>query len=192
MLAVNPIPRHLSAGGFMNSRMVEGMAAIGSQWFLILPASSSSFRASAMWDNNSRIIDTQDSLAASLVTQQNRDDLVDLSLWLLVDVGSESDAAALRCRRVHEFPDGREDGGDRLVMVLELAFEFVELAGESGVRGEQVPQLHEGAHDVDAHGDGARGIKDVGGLDRAMLGEGIGPIFDVLAASTVQGRNLRP
>jgi len=33
---------------------------------------------------------------------------------------------------VHEFSDGREDGGDRLVMVFELAFEFVELACQGG------------------------------------------------------------
>ncbi len=39
---------------------------------------------------------------------------------------------ALGRRRVHEFTDGREDGGDRFVMVLSLPFEFVELAGESG------------------------------------------------------------
>jgi len=69
MLAVNPIPRRLGAGGFMNSRMVERMAAIGSQWFLSLPSSSLSLRASAVCDKSSRITATQDSLAAALVTQ---------------------------------------------------------------------------------------------------------------------------
>ncbi len=63
-------------------------------------------------------------------------DLVEASLRLLVDVGGEADAAALRSRRVHQFADGRENGGDRLVMVLKLAFEFVELAGQGGVRGQ--------------------------------------------------------
>ncbi len=68
----------------------------------------------------------------------------------------------------------------------------VELASQRGVRGEELAQLHEGAHDVDAHGNDPRGFKHVGGLDRAMLGECVGPVLDVLAAATVQGRKLRP
>ncbi len=48
----------------------------------------------------------------------------------------DADAAALRRRWVHQFTDSRKDGGDRLVMVLKLAFEFVELAGQGGVRGQ--------------------------------------------------------
>ena len=89
-------------------------------------------------------------------------------------------------RRVHQLTDG----GDRLVMDLELAFEFVELPSQGGVRGEQLAQLHEGAHDLDAHGGGAQGIEDVGGLDRPVFGEGVGAVLDVLGAPTLQGRNL--
>ncbi len=92
--------------------------------------------AKAMCDKISRITATQDSLAAAVVTQKSRGDLVESSLRLLVDVGGEADAAALRSRRVHQFADGRENGGDCLVMVLKLAFEFVELAGQGGVRGQ--------------------------------------------------------
>lgn len=33
--------------------------------------------------------------------------------------------------------------------------------GEFLVGGEQLAQLHEGAHDIDAHGDGVRGAQDV-------------------------------
>jgi len=109
-----------------------------------------------------------------------------------LDVGGETDGAVLWWRRIHEFSDGREDGGDRLVVVLELDLEFLELASQSGVRGEEFSQLHEGAHDVDSHGDGTRGIEDVGGLDRTMFCESVWPILDVLAATTLQGRNLRP
>jgi len=93
-------------------------------------------RPSAMCDKAAEFAATQDSLAAALVTQRSRGDLVESSLRLLVDVGGEADAAALRSRRVHQFADGRENGGDRLVMVLKLAFEFVELAGQGGVRGQ--------------------------------------------------------
>jgi hypothetical protein len=42
-------------------------------------------------------------------------------------------------------------------------------------------QAHEGAHDKDSHGDGALGVQDVGGLNRAMLGECPG---ELAAAST--------
>jgi len=42
--------------------------------------------------------------------------MVDSSLRLFINVGGEADAAALRWRRVHELPDGREHGGDGLVV----------------------------------------------------------------------------
>jgi hypothetical protein len=57
-------------------------------------------------------------------------------------------------------------------VVLELTLELVELAGESRVRGEQFAQLHEGAHDVDAHPHGAGAVEDGGGHDGAVFGEG--------------------
>jgi len=59
---------------------------------------------------------------------------------------------------------------------VEPGFELIETPGEIFVRGEQFAQLHEGAHDVDAHGDGARGVQDVGGLDSAVLSEGPGEL----------------
>jgi len=47
-----------------------------------------------------------------------------------------------------------------------------ELAREILVRGKQLAQLHEGAHHVDAHLDGAGTVQDGGSHDRAVLGEG--------------------
>jgi hypothetical protein len=72
------------------------------------------------------------------------------SLRLLVEVGGETDAAALGRRRVREFSDGGEDGGDGLVVVLVLALKLIELAGESGVGGQKFAQAHESTHDVEA------------------------------------------
>jgi hypothetical protein len=62
----------------------------------------------------------QDSLAAAVVTQMSRDDLVESSLRLLVDVGGEPDGAALRGWRVHQFADRREDCGDGFIVRGEL------------------------------------------------------------------------
>jgi hypothetical protein len=56
-------------------------------------------------------------------------------------------------------------------VVLVLSLELIELAGQNGVGGEQFPQSDERAHDIDTHRNGARGVDDVGGLDRAVLGE---------------------
>jgi hypothetical protein len=73
---------------------------------------------------------------------------------------------------MQEFTDRRENGGDRLVVVLELVLQLAELLSQGLVRGEQIAQLYESAHDIDPHGDGPRGVENVGSLDRTVLGEG--------------------
>ena len=94
----------------------------------------------------------------------------------MINVGGEADAAALRRGWVHKLANGGEDGGDGVIVVSELfiepRFELFESTGQLLVRGEQFAQLHEGAHDVHAHGDGAWGVQDIGGLDGAVFGEG--------------------
>jgi hypothetical protein len=50
--------------------------------------------------------------------------------------------------------------------------------------------LDEGTHDMDAHFDSGLTVENVGGLDGAVLREGVGQIFYVLTA--LQGRILRP
>ena len=56
-------------------------------------------------------------------------------LRLLVEVGGETDATALRCRRVHELSDGREHGGDGIVvrgkLLLDACFELIECVDRS-------------------------------------------------------------
>jgi len=44
---------------------------------------------------------------------------------------------------------------DRNIVMLILAFELIELAGERGVRGQEFAELYDGPHDVDTHRDGA-------------------------------------
>lgn len=67
-------------------------------------------------------------------------DLVESSLRLLTDVDGETDATALRCRRVHQLSDGREHGGDGIVvggeLLLDARFELIEPTGKILVRGE--------------------------------------------------------
>lgn len=70
---------------------------------------------------------------------------------LLVEVRGEADPAALRLGRVHQFADGLEDAGDRLIASSGLAFELGELVCELLARSEQIAQLRERAHDMDAH-----------------------------------------
>lgn len=48
--------------------------------------------------------------------------------------------------------------------------------------------MHEGAHDVHTHGDGARGVQDIGRLNDAVLSEGEGT---VAAATPTSDRKLR-
>jgi hypothetical protein len=57
-----------------------------------------------------------------------------------LEVGGKADATALRRRWVHELADRRENGGDRLVVTLELALELDELAGQLGVGGTELAQ----------------------------------------------------
>src|SRR2546429_9320983 len=79
---------------------------------------------------------------------------------------------------------------DGLVVGLQLAFELIEFLREILVRGEDLPQLYERAHDIDAHRHSARRAQNVGGLDGAVLGEGVRQILDVQAAAAVQDRKL--
>jgi len=76
----------------------------------------------------------------------------------------KSDAAALRWRWVHELADGREDGGDGLLVVLQLALQLVELPGERGVGSQEFAQAYEGADHKDAHLDGARLLRMVAAM----------------------------
>jgi len=92
--------------------------------------------------------------------------------------------------RVRKLTDGFDDGQDRLIVRLELAFELIELLCKLLIRGKYFAQLHEGTHDVDAHLNGVRRVEDVGGLDGAMLGESVRQVFDVVAATCVQDHRL--
>src|SRR5205814_6043066 len=111
-------------------------------------------------------------------------------LPVLLEIGGEADAAALR-PRVHELADRGQDGGDGLIVVLVLALELIELAREPAVGGEEFAQLHEGAHDIDAHLDGPGAVEDGGGHDGAVLGEGEGRQSRI-AVLLGTGRKMRP
>lgn len=93
---------------------------------------------------------------------------------LLVEIGGVSDWAAFEGRLVRQLPDDRKDGLDGILVVLVLALELIEFAGERGVGDEQSSQLHEGAYDVGAHLNRTEAAEDRGGHDGAMVGEGVG------------------
>lgn len=48
-----------------------------------------------------------------------------------------------------------EDAGDDLVVRGELALQLIEALSKLLVRGQHLSKLHEGAHNVEAHLDGA-------------------------------------
>ena len=67
-------------------------------------------------------------------------------------------------------------------LLLDACLELIETAGELLVRDQELPQLHEGAHDIDAHLDGAGAVEHGGGHDGAVLGESVGKIASTTAA----------
>jgi hypothetical protein len=77
------------------------------------------------------------------------------SLRLLGEISGEADGPALRGRGVHEFADGREHGGDGVIvgreLLLDARFELIEALGEFLVGAQKLAQLHEGTHHIDAH-----------------------------------------
>jgi hypothetical protein len=120
------------------------------------------------------------------------------ALRLLFEISGEADGPALGHGPllVHQLPDRREDGTDGAVLFGELfvqsRLKLGEAPGQLAVGTQQFAQVHEGAHDIDAHRDRTGGVQDVRCLDGAVLGEGVRQVFDVVATTAVQGRNLRP
>ena len=67
--------------------------------------------------------------------------------------------------------DGLENGRE---LGVGLRFQGIETPGELLVRGEDEPQAHEGAHDLDIDGDGAGAIEHRRQHRHSLLAEGIG------------------
>ena len=87
----------------------------------------------------------------------------------------ETDGRFLRFFGVfHELANRIEDREDLVVVILEFVFELVDFGGELVVGGEELAKLDEGADDEEAGFDGLGAVKDGGGHDGAVLGEGIG------------------
>jgi hypothetical protein len=93
---------------------------------------------------------------------------------------------------LHKLADGVEKCKDLVVVVLQFAFEFIELGGELVVGDEEFAQFDESADDEEAgvHGQGT--VEDCGGHDGAVFGEGVRAVLEVLSVWRFQGRNLRP
>src|SRR5690348_184267 len=89
---------------------------------------------------------------------------------LLLRPRSEPDRPLLFRRRGHELADGLEYDFELSVVSL---LQGGELAGEVGVRGEHLPQAHEGAHDFHVDQDSALAPQDAGEHSDALFGEGI-------------------
>ena len=67
--------------------------------------------------------------------------------------------------------DRVEDG---LEFGVGLRFQMIERARNLLVRGEEEAEPHEGTHDLDIHGDGARASEHGGEHGHALLGECVG------------------
>ena len=79
-------------------------------------------------------------------------------------------------RRVEDFHDALQEFDDSGFVNVQAALEFLlecrQLACQSPSISQQGTHFDESANDEDAHLNGARAIKDIGGHDRAMLGKG--------------------
>lgn len=88
-----------------------------------------------------------------------------------------------RLEQTHDAAQNFDDGGFVDVEpVREALFEFSQLPGQLTVVGEHRAHLDEGAHDEDTHLLGARAAQSVGGHNRTVLGEGVGPVLQVVAS----------
>ena len=72
----------------------------------------------------------------------------------------------------------------------QLSFQLFQLRRELLTVRQNLTQLHESAHDLNAHRYSTLAIEHVCRHHRAVFGEGVGEILYVLAA--FQGRKLRP
>src|SRR3989344_6070145 len=86
----------------------------------------------------------------------------------------------LRGRRGHEFADGVEYHSELSVVFL---LKRRELAREIGMRGEHLPQPHEGAHDFDVHMNSAFAVQDTGQHRDALFRKSIGRVASPAASA---------
>jgi len=81
-------------------------------------------------------------------------------------------------RRSDELADGVEDDAELAVVFF---LHFPDLLGEVAVGIHEAAELDEGAHDGDVHLDGPLGPQHAGKHGHALLGEGVGEVFPMLA-----------
>jgi hypothetical protein len=112
------------------------------------------------------------------------------------DVRSKPNRPPFRRRRFRQRIEHRVNQSEAppilLVHLHHRLLEIRERASDILLRGSELAEPDEHAHDVDAHRNSVRRVQNVGPLSGAVLGEGVGQVLDVAAAAFVQGRNLRP
>ena len=92
-------------------------------------------------------------------------------LWLLRR--SEADRGLRFWRRQHELTDGVEYHLDLLVVTL---LKVIEAVGQISVAGEDLPEAHEGSHDLEVDEYGPLAAQNPREHGNTLLGEGIGEI----------------
>jgi hypothetical protein len=95
-------------------------------------------------------------------------------------------------RRRHELAHRVDQLADRVVVRVDSLLQFGQLPRKFLVRGHELAEFDKGAHDTHADFDGTRAVEHIGRDDGAVLGEGVGEVFAVGAATGLQGRILRP
>lgn len=80
----------------------------------------------------------------------------------------------------------RPDDAQGVIVFEERFIHFGETFENGGVGHELLALLHEGAHNIDAHLDGARAMQDVGGHERAMFGKGPGAVCRATATFRIK------
>jgi len=105
-------------------------------------------------------------------------------------------------RRFQQGAELLEDFPQRHVMNQQRLAYFREASENGGIGGDLLAHFDEGADDLDARGDGAGAVEDIGGHERAVFGEDHRQVADIALGcgrklrphtpGYVHGRNLRP
>lgn len=101
----------------------------------------------------------------------------------------ESDPALVRRQGLDELAEGVDEILDFVVVVIETSFEFRKFRHYVLISRQGLAHLHEGAHDEDAHFDGALRVEYAGRHERSVLGKGVWQITTA-ATARVWGHNL--
>jgi hypothetical protein len=82
-------------------------------------------------------------------------------------------------------PNGLKNGLNLFIVPCDAALQFFELSGQGLVRGQEPPQVDEGAHDLNIDQHGPRTAQDGRQHGDALFGEGLRQVLAVSPSANV-------